>query len=236
MGISASAAECRVFSDPGGAIEINDEPEESFQDWIRAKRNSREHVLDEAALQQTNISAVVPKKPIVIDDSIGTFGEMLKNARVSNEGVIDVARASRASRRSLETVESSADGSRASSDRRFTQESRASLSLEKSGFPATFEMSVGLALDWTGGLLSNLSIPEMNSPPAGESLVASRLPLRGKARPPPLARGESSSVSNAGTSTVGNSLGEFGSLFSGASVAGDPAKSAKNFAGTSREL
>lgn len=235
MGISASAAECRVFSDPGGAIEINDEPEESFQDWIRAKRNSREHVLDEAALQQTNISAVVPKKPIVIDDSIGTFGEMLKNARVSNEGVIDVARASRASRRSLETVESSADGSRASSDRRFTQESRASLSLEKSGFPATFEMSVGLALDWTGGLLSNLSIPEMNSP-AGESLVASRLPLRGKARPPPLARGESSSVSNAGTSTVGNSLGEFGSLFSGASVAGDPAKSAKNFAGTSREL
>ena len=216
-----------VFSEPSNTIVIDDEPEGSFQDWIRAKRTSREYVLDDNPTPAGETSAAVEApRPIIIDDSIGTFGDLLKNTRVNQEGVIDVARPTRASRASRASLDHAVAS-------RLTRESMASLNqLEKGELSATEEASAGsvTAFSWTESLMSTLpDLSAADALPAGEPLVASRLPLlqssaalrnRGAGN----GDGGADSVLGAGTSFVGNSLSNFGTLFGAAvSVTGDSA-------------
>jgi hypothetical protein len=199
-----------VFSNPGVTIEVDEEPEESFKEWIQAKRNINEYARDEALLQQSGAAGSIPRGPVLIDDSIGTFRELLGNTRVGNEGVIEVARAPRASRtrRSSELESSSATSNHASVyDARKATNDRV--------VPASLHGSVDAALGWTGDLLSTVPIPDMGVSLTNESFAPSNLTSSSRQGSPFHRTNDDSS------GIIGDSLSSIGSIFGSTSARSD---------------
>lgn len=181
------------------AIEADEEPQESFKDWIQARRNINEYARDEAMLQHSDPSGSMPRGPVLIDDSIGTFKELLGNTRVDNEGVIEVARASRvSSRKRPEIDEASANSNRVATR---TPEDRA--------VPASLHGSVDAALGWTGELLSTVLIPDMGVSLSSKSFVPPKSTLSSQ-------EAQLRQASNDNGSVLGDSLSSFGSIFGSA--------------------